>query len=548
MKNSQNHISRKAVIGLLGLGACKTLGITNITDRLFKPDYILYGGKVIDGTGTSAYSADVAIRGAKITAIGDLKQVAANRRIYCKDLYVAPGFIDLHSHSDYSMFADIRGRSKISQGVTTEIIGQDGRSAAPLNRAMQKGSKWIESIYGQKVTWRSFKDYYDILRDTPIPFNVRSMVGAGTIRQNVMGMSSKKASGTDIRKMLDLLDKALSDGAYGLSSGLEYLPGSHADKRELIELARYAQIYSTHMRNEDDFLVAAVQEAFDIAEGAKTGLNLSHLKTQGKRNWKRIDTIFQIIEQRQDSLKHFSFDRYPYTAYNSNLSTLFPVGVRSKGIGHLNSLLSSESGRSALRKEVERKIFSIGSYSSVIVSGAGGVFSRYIGKSILTISRNIGMSAYNTLCYLQANGGYISIVVHAMSEQNLKRFLTHSKAIVASDGAALHKPGGRPHPRSYGTFPRVIGRYARDQEIMSIEQAVHKMTQLPAIAAGLKERGVIKEGNYADLCVFDPEKILDYATYDHPTRLPLGIEHVIVNGVPVLLNRRYTREAPGKPV
>lgn len=542
---SGSKISRKAALSLIGLSACSTV---RIPGGFFDPDIILYDGMVVDGTGKPAFRADVAVRGGKIQAIGDLSMVRAKRRIYCKDYYIAPGFIDLHSHSDFSMFADRRGRSKISQGVTTEIIGQDGRSPAPLTAGMQKSYGWIQKLYGQRVSWRTFKEYYSVLRDTPLAFNVRSMAGAGTIRQNVMGMSSRKASGTEIRKMRNLLEQAFSDGAYGLSSGLEYLPGSHADKRELTELARSSQIYSTHMRNEDDFIISAVQEAFDIAAGAGTALNLSHLKTQGKRNWNKIELLFNIIELRKGSVPHFSFDRYPYTAYNSRLVTLFPVEIRSRGMEKLNRMLKTSAGRNSLRPAVERKIFSIGSYDAVVISGASGAYSRYIGKSLSQVARSIGMSAYNTLCHLQAEGGYISIVVHAMSEMNLRRFLNHPDAIVASDGAALHKPGGRPHPRSFGTFPRVIGRYARQLGLFSIEEAVKKMTSLPAKAAGLEDRGRIAEGMAADICVFDPDKILDYATFDKPTRLATGMQHVLVNGIPVMVDRMFTREAPGRPV
>ena len=541
-------LSAAAGAGLV-LAQCSSIRTLRNTFRRMSGDFdiILKNGIIVDGTGNPAYRADIGIYEDEIGAIGNLEQARAGTVFNCTGHHIFPGFVDLHSHSDYVIFQDRRAFSKIFQGVTTEIVGQDGRSPGPFTNSLGKAMhSYMQSRFGTLPYWKSVGGYYDALEELQPAVNIKTMIGSGVLRQGQAGYERRNLSRKEMSSIRALINDAMDEGACGLSSGLEYMPNAHSTTEELIQMCRDAGVYSTHMRNEDDRVLEAMIEAIKIASESGVRLNISHFKLQGKRNWDKVNSAFHLIHKARSDGLRLTMDRYPYTAYHTSLNSLFPIWAQKKGIN-----LSLARGRDGdvLRRQVDDKISGIGGYDRIRL---GVVYSqkykRYSGKTLAEISASTGRSSYELLFDI-ASSGSASTVVFAMSEENLIRIYRDPMAAVASDGSAL-SPGmkGNPHPRNYGTFSHFLKYFVLEKQIMSLEEGIRKCSSLPASIAGLKDRGQIQEGWKADLGIFNLDKVKSYATYDNPIRLSAGVEALIVNGEFTIRGGRFTGSYNGLPL
>jgi N-acyl-D-amino-acid deacylase len=462
-----------------------------------------------------------------VLAVGPRLAVRGDAELDARGRAVAPGFVDVHSHADGTMFADPNLESVIRQGVTTVVVGADGGSPAP--RAGEGG--------GAPST---LADWFARVERLPPAANVACMVGLGTVRGAVVGADDRPATDAELRRMVAHVERALADGACGASSGLEYTPGAFASRDELIALCRplagRGLAYATHMRNEDDRLLDAIAESIAVAEGAGCALQISHLKTQGPRNWGRLDDAFALIEGAAARGLDVAFDRYPYVAYQTGLTSLFPVWSRDGGTRAFLARLDAPDTAARIRTETLAKVDLIGGWDNVQITSVSHDADRAAeGKRLGAHAASLGAEPYGTaVALLRRSGGSVGMVGFAMSEENLERVLAHPRGMVCSDGgaAALAGPARRgvPHPRSLGTFPRVLARYVRERKALTLEQAVHRMSGLPASRARLADRGVLRAGAWGDAVVFDPATVADRATFEDPYRYPVGIDAVVVNG------------------
>jgi N-acyl-D-amino-acid deacylase len=515
-----------ATAGAAVLTAAVAPALPAITRRRVDHDLVLRNGTVFDGTGADGRTLDLAITDGRIAAIGPHLPDRGREEIDVRGLAVAPGFIDIHSHGDGSLEQDPRDESVIRQGVTTIVVGQDGSSRAT------------------GAIDQTFADYFtaiDQLRPSP---NVAAMVGLGSIRGTVIGDRDRPATPDEIARMTAMVERALADGACGASSGLEYTPGAFASLDELIALCRPLASrrlpYATHMRNEDDRLLDAIDESIAVARGAGSPLEISHLKTQGPRNWPHLDDVFSRIDAARAAGMDVTFDRYPYLAYSTGLTNLFPVWSRDGGIDAFLARLDDPAIGPRIKRETLAKIELIGGWDNVQLSAIRAVEDRDAeGKRLGAAARAHGVDPFDyTVALLKRSHGSIGMAGFAMSEANLERILTHPLCMICSDGGGFAIDGptrrGSPHPRGIGTFPRVLGRYVRERKALTLPDAIRKMTSAPAARLHLTDRGRLATGLAADVVVFDPARIADTATFEQPFQYPIGISAVIVNGAVAL--------------
>ena len=507
--------SGAAAISAIAAGPARALG---------RPDYglIIRGGTVFDGAGRAGVLHDVAIANGRIAAVAARIRERGSEEIDARGLAVAPGFIDTHSHADGSISDDPRSESVVRQGITTIVAGQDGSSRATGGSERPFGAMLAATAaLGPSV-------------------NVASFVGFGSIRGAVVGNDSRRATPSELATMTAMVERALADGACGGSSGLEYTPGAFADVAELTALARPLAArrlpYATHMRNEDDRLLEAIDESIAVARGAGCPLHISHLKTQGPRNWDKLDGALARIERAAADGMDVSFDRYPYVAYWTGLTNLFPVWSRDGGTSAFLARLADSAVAPRIRAETLAKVELIGGWDNVQISAVRApADSAAPGRRLGTYAAGLGADPYDlTVALLQRSEGSVGMVGFAMSEDNLDRILAHPRCTVCTDGGGFAVDGptrrGSPHPRGIGTFPRVLGRYVRERKVMRLAEAIRKMTSLPATRMRLRDRGRIAGGLAADVVIFDPERVADTATFDEPFQYPVGITAVIVNG------------------
>lgn len=498
-------------------------------------DIVLRGGHVVDGSGRAGVDDDVAITDGRVVAVGRKLRDTGRFELDARGFVVAPGFVDIHSHGDGTLWDDPRAESVVRQGITTIVVGQDGFSRAPA----------APSDDGARQ-FRSFDALWDGLRDLRPAVNVASMIGLGTVRGFAVGDANRPATPAEMRRMARIVGDALADGACGASSGLEYTPGAFASREELVALcrplARRRLPYATHLRNEDDWLLEAVDEAISVARDAGCPLQISHLKTQGPRNWAKLNDVFARVTSARRSGHDVMFDRYPYIAYQTGLTNLFPVWSRDGGARELLVRLDKPDSADRIRRETVAKIELIGGWDNVMISGVANAQDRPAeGKRLGSYAVSLGREPYDVAVeLLRRSGGNVGMVGFAMSEENLERILSHPQGMVCTDGGAFAVEGparrGHPHPRGLGSFPRVLARYVRERRALSLEQAIRKMTSLPASRVGLRDRGWIAPGLAADVVVFDPATIEDRATFADPFRYPAGIKAVLVNGSVTLLD------------
>ena len=520
-----------------------------VRPRAARADLVIRGGTVFDGTGAEGRELDVALSGGRIEAIGR-RLAAGAEEIDARGLTVAPGFVDIHSHADGTLFADPAAESVIRQGVTTVVVGQDGGSPAPRAGGGEDGEG--DGRHASLGAW------FAAVERLPAAVNVACMIGLGTVRQATIGLDDRPATPDELRRMTALVERALADGACGASSGLEYTPGAFASRAELVALCRPLAArrlpYATHMRNEDDRLLDAITEAIAVAEGAGCPLQISHLKTQGPRNWGRLDDAFATIERAAARGVDVAFDRDPYVAYQTGLTNLFPVWSRDGGTAAFLARLDDAATAPRIRAETLAKVELIGGWDNVQVTSVSADEDRRAeGQRLGAFARAAGSDPYEAAVgLLRRSRGSVGMVGFAMSEENLERILAHPRGMVCSDGAAVAVVGparrGHPHPRSLGTFARVLGRYVRERRALTLAQAVHKMSGLPARRLRLDGRGTIARGNAADLVVFDAAAVTDRATFAEPFQYPDGIAAVIVNGTVALRDGQRAAARSGRAV
>jgi len=527
--------------------------------RRVTADLLLRGAAVYDGSGAPPTEAEVAVAGDRIKAVGRSLDAPGAQVIDLKDLALAPGFIDIHSHTDLGLTINPSAASKIRQGVTTEVTGQDGDSIGPWreDEAREIHERYA-SRYGAELDFRDLGGFFKWLERNPPGINLASMVGNGTVRGHVIGNDDRRATQAELDRMVALVTSALHDGACGVSSGLEYVPSAFADLAELVTLAGPLRgtglPYASHMRNEDDRVVAAVEEALNVGRLAGVPVQISHLKAQGQRNWWKAEPVLHMLEAARADGIDVMYDRYPYVAFSTGLSNLFPIWARDGGTERFLQRLDDPEQAPRIEEAVRAKIAQLGSWDAVQVTSTNSPDLAWAeGQRLGSVAQARGVEPYVLLLQLiRGDRARSGMVGFGMSEENTTRFLAHSLGMVCSDGSALSVEGplseGTPHPRNFGTFPRVLGHYVRELRAMPLQTAIHKMTGMPARRLRMEGRGTIAPGAFADLVAFDPDTVADRATFANPHQYPVGIPHVMVNGQFVLRDGEPTDARPGRVV
>jgi len=512
-------------------------------------DYKIVGGQILDGTGADPARADIGIAGDRIADVGDLSRAEAAVVLNAAGRYVAPGFIDVHSHSDAYLLIEPSAPSKLYQGITTEIVGNCGASAAPLGEAAWLPSDWRDQVY--PGAWRSVADYRRLLEQARPAPNVMLLIGHGKLRAWVMGYQARTATADERRAMARLLEQSLDEGGRGFSTGLIYPPGLFAAPEEIADLAcvvaRCDCVYTTHMRSEGANLLEAIEETLAIARQTGVRLEISHLKTSGRNNWSKVEAALELIRRARAAGIEVAADRYPYTAGNTDLDVILPDWAQEGGRDAVLRRLRDPAERARLRQEM-KAVRPADDWQGVMIGSTAEVSFR--GRSLPEVAQVLGVDPVEAaLRLMESDELKTSAFFFGMSEDNMWKILAEPFVMLGSDASlrALKGPLSRdfPHPRAYGAFPRFL-RAALDGKTVALPEAIRKMTSLPADHFRLKGRGRVVGGNYADLVVFDPNTVADCATYAVPHALAKGIECVMVNGVPTLDQNGLTGKRAGR--
>jgi N-acyl-D-amino-acid deacylase len=543
MKISRRQFTRTSAITVSGL----LLGCS-LRNRF---DLIIRNGLLLDGSGRAGIKTDLGIKGDKIAAISDLRSSSADLVIDAEGLAVAPGFIDIHTHTDSKLLVDPRALSKIMQGVTTEIGGNCGSSPFPLNdddwRTVDRD---FFAEYGLHADWRDISSFFERLESQKISINFATLTGHGDLRAFIMGKNDVAPTSDQLQQMKIVLAATMDAGSFGLSTGLEYPPGSYAATDELIELCKivgqHKGVYATHMRNEDNKVEEAIAEALQVSRKAKVSLQISHLKACNKNNWPKVDHMLEMIRQAAREGMPVQADRYPYIAYGTGLSAFLPLWSRQGENEEILARLQDPGQLPQIEKYAQGRGERIGGWDRVVISSCYKDENKiWEGKSIAECAVDRGISEFEFIRNLLIKDELKSgIVGFAMDEEGLVKVLRSPLVMIGSDGDAVSPGGklgtGKPHPRYYGTFPRVLGKYCREENIFDLPTAVKKMTSMPAQKMGLRQRGLLQQGYFADITVFNPQTVIDQATFTDPHQFPLGIVYVLVNGKLTVQQGKYT--------
>lgn len=523
-------------------------------------DILIKNGLVVDGTGNPTFRADVGILNGRFAVVAEDVETAAEQIIETKNLHLAPGFIDPHSHSDFTLLADPKARSKIQQGVTTEIIGNCGFSAAPLYGAAMEEVGALAKQVGVTISWASMAEYLEHLCESGTAVNVLALVGHNTVRGSVLGYDNLQPTSEQNAQMERLVAEAMDQGARGFSTGLFYPPGHYAQRDEVIRLARvaarYDGIYATHIRNESDRVLEALTEALEIAELAGIQLEIAHVKLSGHRNWGKIDPLLGLLDGAYSRGVKVGCDQYPYNASSTWLTGILPYWAQKDGIRAIKQRLQDPEMRTRIKEDWEDNRAEWDSrsgvydWSDILISDCD-VGLDAVGKNVAEIAGAEGKTPLEAaLDLIVMSERQVECVFFDQLEDNVRTLMQHPLVAVGSDASAISPVGvfgkSKTHPRTYGAFPRVLGHYVREEKVLSLAEAVRKMTYDTAERFGLTDRGVIREGAWADLVLFDANVVIDKASFLDPHRYPEGIQYVFVNGEIVIENRQHTGALPGK--
>jgi N-acyl-D-amino-acid deacylase len=527
-------------------------------------DIVISNGRIVDGTGAPWFRGDVGILGDRIAAIGDLRSATARTRIEAAGLVVAPGFIDMLGQSEFSVLVDNRAASKITQGVTTEVTGE-GTSIAPVNDQMIEAASPMYKHFGVAADWRTLAEYFKRLDERAHPaINIATFVGAGGIRNYVIGEDDRPATPQELDQMKKLVAGAMEQGALGLSSSLQYMPDRFATTDELIALAGvaagYGGVYLTHQRSEGNQIFESLEEVFTIAEKAKIPAEIWHLKTAYKANWGKMSEVLARIEAARTRGLDITANQYPYIRASNGLDACLPLWVREGGVDRMLARLRDPEQRDRIKKEMEDPTVSTwenqwygseGGEGVLVVSVLDNDLKKFEGKNLSEIGQMLGKDPREAVMDLVISArAQVSCVLSIMSEDDVKTALRHPLVSIDTDSEARAEDGplseSKSHPRAWGTFPRILGKYVREQKLLTLEEAVRKMTSRPASRVGLSDRGILRPGMMADVVVFDPEAIRDVATFEDPNHYSVGMKHVLVNGQAVIAEGKITSERPGR--
>ncbi len=517
-------------------------------------DYIIKNVRIVDGTGMPYFHGEVAVKEGIITRVGWKIAEGASRVLDGHGMVLAPGFIDSHSHSDTTWFMDPRGESKLMQGVTTEVTGQCGGSPAPTTGKTRDGM--VDPEASAELTFPTFAEYLDALEKNGVGLNIAPLVGHGSLRSAVLGYEDRPPATPEINEMKKLLVEAMEAGAFGYSSGLIYPPGSYAGTPELIELAKamapFGGIYATHMRNEGGDLLQSVAETLEIGRAAGVPVQISHHKVTGNEKvWGLVkDSLEMIDEARKEGLDVLC-DQYPYAASATSFKTNIPAWAHVGGPKALLSRLKDPNTVLRIKKEWENKRAG-GGWSHLMITNVRSERNRFAqGKRIPEIADIWGIPEVEAaIRRLVEEDVEVREADFGMCEEDVKTVMAHPCVMIGSDSSSTALDGplakGHPHPRTFGTFPRVLGKYAREEKVLSLERAVYKMTCMPAARLKLWDRGILRPGAAADLTLFNPDTVIDTATFEAPRSYPKGIEWVMVNGRLAIENGKHTGRIAGK--
>ena len=521
-------------------------------------DVIIRNGKIYDGSGTPSFTGDIGVIADTVAVIGDLKRAKGNTEIDASGLAVAPGFINMLSWAVESLIEDGRSQGDIRQGVTLEVLGE-GDSWGPLNEEMKEDLKAAQGDVKYDIEWTSLGEYLEFLEKKGVSTNIASFVGTSTLRIHTVGYEDRPPTAAEMDSMKLLARQAMEEGAVGVSSALEYVPASFASTEELVELCRvaaeYDGLYISHIRNEDDLLFESMDELIRVAKEANVRGEIYHFKQVGKTNWNKLDGAIAKIDSARAAGLNITADMYNYIASSTGFDVLMPEWVQEGGFEKWVERLKDPEVRKIVGPEISKTILrKPGSAERVLIVGFNTDSLKYLqGKTLAQIAGMRGKSPEETVMDLVIqDGSRISVVYFSMSEDNIRKEIALPWMSFCSDGQSMTAGGvflkSATHPRAYGNFARLLGRYVRDEKVISLEEAVRKLTSLPAANLKIKGRGALKPGFYADLVIFDPAKVEDHSTFDNPHQYSTGMVHVFVNGVQVLKDGEHTGATPGRVV
>jgi N-acyl-D-amino-acid deacylase len=525
-------------------------------------DLIIRNGHIIDGTGSPWYSGDIGIRDGRVAAIGNLAGQFARQEIDAAGKTVAPGFIDMLGQSDLSILVNPSLPSKIYQGITTEVTGEGGSVAPQTDATLQAGRAAFEHFH---ITpdWHTYREYFARLEKQGIGINVAHFVGATQVRAAVIGEDNRAPTEAELDRMRALVRDAMQDGAVGVSTSLQYAPAPYASTEELIalasEAARFGGIYATHMRSEGDAIIPAIDEAVRIGREAHVPVEIWHLKAAGKPNWGRMPEIVRHIQQARDSGVDISADTYAYTAWFNDFSAFIPPWAHDGGNAKLIQRLKDPVTRAHIRRDMEtpstawdNEWHEIAGPESILI----GVVQNpkllpFQGKTIADVAQAWHKDPIDTICdFLIEDNGFTSVAVFGMNEADVALALQQPWVAIDNDSQGTAPDGllgaEHPHPRAYGTFPRILRKYVREEHKLTLPDAIRKFSALPAQRLRLTDRGVLKQGMWADIVIFDSATVTEKSTFEKPNQLAEGMQYVLVNGVPVIENGVMTHKLPGK--
>ena len=525
-------------------------------------DLVIRHGTVYDGTGAAGVVQDVAVQGDRISARGDLSRATARQEVDAAGLAVAPGFIDMLNHSETALIADGRSQGMIRQGVTLVVFGES--SMGPLNERMKKYQTERQGDIKFDITWNTLGEYLDTLASRGVSTNIASFVSAATVRGNEIGLDNRPPTAEELGRMRADVQRAMDEGAMGLTTALIYIPGVFAETDELVELAKVAAapggMYISHMRSEGDRLLEAIDETITIAREAHIRAEIYHLKASGKSNWPKLSQAIAKIEEARKQGLDITADMYNYTAGSTGLDASMPPWVQEGGYDAWARRLRDAKIRERVRREMvaaqnqwENLLLAAGGEGTLLVGFKNEALRGYTGKTLAEVAKLRNRSVQDTAMDLVAeDGSRVQVVYFLMSEDNVKRQIELPWVSFGSDAASMSTEGvflkTSTHPRAYGNFARLLGKYVRDEHVVPLAEAIRKLTSLPAANLRIKERGQIAPGYFADIVVFDPNTIADHATYERPHQYATGVRDVWVNGTQVLKDGEHTGQKPGRVV